>query len=169
MDSVRFEEEQKFHWLAFAVVYVVLLCALVAAGIAFLQAGETEKLRDAWWIPLLIALGLVVCLNVFHMRTTVTEDQVIVQFGRFFPMYRKRIPLANINSSRAVEYRPIRDAGGWGIRFGRFENKSCRFLNSRGSRGVLVETADLRYIIGSQVPEQLQRAIETVGSSSDVS
>jgi hypothetical protein len=169
MDTIRFEERQHFHWFAYATVILVLIGALVAAAVAFMQPGETQKLADAWWIPLLIVLGIAPALNVFQMRTTITDTQLVVQFGYLFPMYRKRIELDAINSSRMVEYRPIRDAGGWGIRFGRFEKQSCRFLNSRGNRGVLVETDDRRYIIGSQHPERLQRAIEAAANPAHVS
>jgi hypothetical protein len=167
MNHIRFEEKQSFHWLAYTAVIVALVVISVPAALAFMQPGETEKLGSAWWIPLIIALGLVAGLNVFQMCTTVTDTQLIVQFGYLFPMYRKRIKLDKIKSSRAVLYRPIRDAGGWGIRFGRFEGKACRFLNSRGDRGVLLETETHRYIIGSQDPEQLKIALEAAGDFPD--
>lgn len=169
MDTIRFEERQHFHWFAYAAVVLVLIGALAAAAVAFMQAGETQKLADAWWIPLLIVLGVVPALNVCQMRTTITDTQLVVQFGYLFPMYRKRIPLVAINSSRMVEYRPFRDAGGWGIRFGRFEKQSCRFLNSHGNRGVLAEADDRRHIIGSQHPERPQMAIEAAGNATRVS
>ena len=162
MTVSRFEEKQGFHWLAYAAVAAVLIGALAATIIAFMQPGESEKLSEAWWLPLLMALAFAVGLNVFQMRTTVTGEQLVVQFGYLFPMYRKRIPCNTIRETRVVEYRPLRDAGGWGIRFGRFEKEPCRFLNSRGNRGVLIETELKRYIIGSQKPEQLKGALDAV-------
>jgi hypothetical protein len=53
----------------------------------------------------------------------------------------------------------LRDAGAWGVRFGRFEGASCRHYNARGNRGVFLETSKRRYIIGSQNPERLHDAL----------
>ena len=102
------------------------------------------------------------------MRTRVDGHELVVQFGYCFPIYRKRIPLQEIRRARVVEYRPIRD-GGWGIRFGRFEQERCRFLNCRGNRGVLLETARLRCIVGSQQPERLLAAVKPGAAPSGMS
>ncbi len=160
MASVCFEERQGFHWFAYLATMGILIAMTAASLTAFTVSVEPVKPGEAWWVPLVIALGFLVILNVFYMRTTLSDGQILVQFGYLFPMYRKRIALSRIHHSRVVQYRPIRDAGGWGIRFGRFEKKSCRFLNSRGNRGLLIEMEDFRYIIGSQEPERLQAAIE---------
>jgi hypothetical protein len=159
MKGFVFEERQGFHWFAYAAVGAAIIGSLVASLIAFMTPGETEKLSEAWWLPLVIGLAFVAGINVFHMRTTVRSEQITVQFGYFFPMYRKRIPFDTVQKTRVVEYRPLRDAGGWGIRFGRFEKEPCRFLNCRGNRGVYVETEKRRYIIGSQKPEALRAAL----------
>jgi hypothetical protein len=109
-----------------------------------------------------------VSANVLFMRTTIDRHELMVQFGYCFPMYRKRIPLETILRARVVEYRPVRNAGGWGIRFGHFEKERCRFLNCRGNRGVLLETPRLRWIIGSQQPERLLSALKPeAGSASE--
>jgi len=161
MDPSLFEERQGFHWFAYATVLIAIAGTLVAAFVAFMVLREESlSIVEACWIPLLVAAGALLVLNILSMRTTIARNRLSVQFGRFLPIYRKHIAVHEINHSRVVDYRPLRDAGGWGIRFGRFERQSCRFLNCRGNRGVLIETHDQRYIIGSQEPERLQAALD---------
>ncbi|HQM48769.1 MAG TPA: hypothetical protein PLJ71_08775 [Candidatus Hydrogenedentes bacterium] len=160
MDPSHFEEKQGFHWFAYAAVLIAIAGTIVAAVVAFTAWEEDLGIVEACWIPLLAAAGALLVLNILSMRTTIAGNRLTVQFGRFFPIYRKHIAVHEINHSRVVDYRPLRDAGGWGIRFGRFERQSCRFLNCRGNRGVLIETHDQRYIIGSQEPERLQAALD---------
>jgi hypothetical protein len=53
-------------------------------------------------------------------------------------------------------YRPIRDYGGWGIRYGR----GGKAYNVSGNRGVMLELSDgQKLLIGSQRPEELANAI----------
>ena len=91
------------------------------------------------------------------MTTEVTPTEVRVWFG-WVPIYRRAVSISGIQSHAVVEYRPIADYGGWGIRAGR---DGERVLNARGNRGVRLELADgSRLLIGSQRPEELAETIE---------
>ena len=91
------------------------------------------------------------------MTTEVTPTEVRVWFG-WVPIYRRAVPITNIHAIEVVQYRPIVDYGGWGIRAGR---DGERVLNARGNRGVRLELADgTRLLIGSQRPEELAETIE---------
>jgi len=113
----------------------------------------------ASWVYLLPALVLMVVLGILTLRQTtiVTPQAVSVRFGW---LYRTRIPVSDLVQAVAVEYRPIRDYGGWGIRgIGR-----RRALNSRGNRGVLLTKSDgSTLLIGSQKPRDLLTALAAVG------
>jgi len=68
------------------------------------------------------------------------------------------VPITGIVRYRVVQYRPILDYGGWGIRAGR---DGERVLNARGDRGVRLELADgSSLLIGSQRPEELAETLE---------
>ncbi len=160
MNDVQFEEQQAFRWFVYAVVIVGLAGTVIGIEAALHLTGVGAEAGAIWWLHLWIVFPLAFGFNFLHMRTRVLGDELYVQFGYLFPIYRKRIPLKDIVEARIVEYRPLRDAGGWGIRFGRFEGAPCRFLNCRGRRGVLVQTQERSYIIGSQIPVQLHAALE---------
>ncbi|NLV43027.1 MAG: hypothetical protein GXY07_00850 [Candidatus Hydrogenedentes bacterium] len=99
-------------------------------------------------------------LNLFCLCTEIRQDIIYTRLGLLFPMLWRRIPLESVVDVREVHYRPLRDAGGWGYRRGRFDGKPCWYYTMRGDQGILVVTRDNRqHIVGSQTPEALARAI----------
>jgi hypothetical protein len=118
---------------------------------------ETQSFSP--WIYGIVFLVVAILAAVATMRQTtrVTPDAVTVRFGI---LYKTRIPIADVRQAEAVQYRPVRDYGGWGIRgFGR-----KRALNTRGNRGVLLTKADgSTILIGSQKPRELLAALSNAG------
>ena len=162
MEVMLYEERQRFALWVYVVVIGAVAGAIVAFGLAALGASEGGPARWLWLVVAAhVAVGAFVS-NILLVTTRVTNAEVYVRLGWLFPMIWKRIPLEDVIESRCVAYRPLRDAGGWGMRFGRFEGRSCRFYNARGHEGVLIETPKRLYIIGSQSPERLE-AERTLG------
>ena len=84
-------------------------------------------------------------------------DSVSVRYGF---LYETRIPLSQIALAEAVEYAPLREYGGWGIR----GSRRRRALNARGNRGVLLTRIDgSTLLVGSQRPRELLEALSRVG------
>jgi hypothetical protein len=148
----RFREVQRFRqpWL-----WVVLLLplAFVAVG-SFLWARDEPIPWETWALiggVTLLALGWFAVLRL----TTEVEDEALVL--QFVPLWKKkRIPYASIRSVEARTYRPLREYGGWGIRYGRQGGA----YNVSGDRGVQLQLDDgRRFLVGSQRPDELARAI----------
>ena len=157
-DDYLFVERQTLH-----PIVVVAAIALGVGGLALLVPipDADPAISADRGVPGMVMLAVsAFLLNILPMMTWVDRTEIRVQFGSLLPIYVKRIPIARIASARSVEYRPIRQAGGWGIRWGRFEGKPTRYLNARGSRGVLVEGEKLRFIIGSTFPEKFAEAVD---------
>ena len=77
---------------------------------------------------------------------------------RFIPFHRheRTYLFENILCVEAVQYRPIRDYGGWGIRIGR----NGRAYNVSGNMGVMINLKDGKtFLIGSQKSEVLAQII----------
>ncbi len=90
---------------------------------------------------------------VLKMITEVREDGVYIAF---VPITTRRVGFEEIETCEARTYRPIREFGGWGIKFGR----GGRAFNVSGNRGVQLKLIDgTRFLIGSQRPEPLAAAI----------
>jgi hypothetical protein len=76
---------------------------------------------------------------------------------RFFPLTHQNITFEDITRCEVRTYNPIREFGGWGIRY----RRGAKAYNVSGNRGVQLELANgKRLLIGSQRSEELARAIE---------
>jgi hypothetical protein len=156
----NFREEQRFAPWVYWIAIGTAIAGLAGPPIAAMLAKDPSAIIPVLLVELFVAVLMALPFNMLFIVTQVTEQQVVVSFGRWFTIYRKRIQLHDIQEARPVYYRPIWDAGGWGIRRGRFEGKRCAFLNARGDRGVfLVYGSEKHLVIGSQEPEQLADVI----------
>lgn len=157
MSRPSYIEEQFFAPWVYWLVSVLAVGGTILTTIALKKDHYSSF--SFWFFPVYLATLYVFVLNLLYLRIEVSEDLLRLRLGYFLPLGWKRIPLKDIRESRVVVYHPIRDAGGWGIRFGRFEGQFCRFWNARGNRGVFLRTAKHCYVIGSQQPEQLLLAL----------
>ena len=61
-----------------------------------------------------------------------------------------------------MRYRPLRDYGGWGIRYGR----NGKAYNISGNKGLMIEFRNgKRLMLGSREPEVLKMSIEQVATA----
>ena len=161
-----FHEEQYFDWRVYALIAVLELVGGLAVWSGSLATGA---LSPPSWLtsgrsnsPLaaVISLALPLLLTVYllQMTTEVTPTEVRVWYRLGSDLPPGGVDLEFSDSHAVVEYRPIVDHGGWGIRAGR---DGERVLTARGNRGVRLELADgTRLLIGSQRPEELAETIE---------
>jgi hypothetical protein len=102
-------------------------------------------------------VALLAALLTVRLTTTVTPDALSVRYGF---LYKTRVPLSEITLAEAVEYAPVREYGGWGIR----GSRRRRALNARGNQGVLVMRSDgSTLLVGSQRPRELLEALARAG------
>ncbi|MEL7233832.1 MAG: hypothetical protein AAGK74_05005, partial [Chloroflexota bacterium] len=69
---------------------------------------------------------------------------------------RREIPLSDIESVTARDYKPLREYGGWGVRF----RENNRAYTVRGYQGVELQLKNGRQVmLGSEDADALARAI----------
>ena len=159
-----FREEQFFDWRVYALIVAIELFAGYWIVWWTRNWGPVAALLAQRWsveftlgFVVAIAVPFLLVASMLQMTTEVTATELRVWFG-WIPIYRRSIAITNIPRSRVVQYRPILDYGGWGIRIGR---DGERVLNARGDRGVRLELADgTKLLIGSQRPEELAETLE---------
>lgn len=99
-------------------------------------------------------VGLPLLFGALTLITTVDRDGLTI---RFWPFPGRRIPWKEVVAARAITYRPLREFGGWGLRFG----TGRRAYTVSGNRGVeLTLTDGRRIVIDSRDPAGLQAALE---------
>lgn len=100
-------------------------------------------------------LGLPALFCAANLTTEVRPDGL---YYRFFPFHwsLQRIPAERLAGFAPHRYSPLRDYGGWGIRYA----SGGKAYNVSGNRGVMLELSDGRkLLIGSQKPEEMAEAM----------
>ncbi|NNL06640.1 MAG: hypothetical protein HKO86_02865 [Gammaproteobacteria bacterium] len=167
-----FHEEQQFRqpwvWLPLLIITLGLGCMFVYGLYVQLYLGQPWGDRPMTDSGLVITAMLSLALMggtvwLFYVLKLITRVDAEGVYVRFFPLTRKRIPFENITSCQARTYRPVREYGGWGIRFSR---KGMAY-NVHGNTGVqLTFKQGKPLLIGSQKPDQLAAVINAYLSRS---
>ncbi len=140
-----YEEDQKFSFLFMVGVCVFIVGIAILSGFMVSEGDRIMAILSVS-VPVLIIVALYQWIT---LRTTVTGDQLSIRMSPFGGM---DIALSDIQSVKVVRYDPIRDFGGWGIRFGR----KGRMYNARGNQAVkLIVDGSGTIFVGSQTPEKL--------------
>ena len=161
--NVYFREVQRFGQL-----WVWLLVALVA-GVAwygaFVQLIQkrpfgSNPAPDSLMVILWAVFGIGLPLLFTSLRL-VTEVRSEGVFVRFVPLHRtfQKFEREQIEKCEVATYRPLRDYGGYGIRYG-VQGKA---YNVSGNQGVRIHLSGKKAVlIGSHQPEQLASAIRSI-------
>lgn len=158
MNRTLYEETQRFAVWVYVIVALTMSAVIVGQFALLMNPPKNgDPLPPA--VPVITIVVTIVIANLLYMRVRVRENDVYAQLGFLFPMMWRRIGFDVLREHRVIKYRPLREAGGWGIRFGMFEGKPASFVNARGDRGVLLISDKRPLIIGSQDPERLAEAI----------
>ncbi len=159
--SPIFCEVQKFRQVW------ILVLVLVIAGMQWYAAVEQLLLHRPFGtnpvpdVPLTVfcvifGIGLPALFLFGKLITEVRDNGIILSFAPFHWIIRK-IRFMEVKQCEVRTYHPLREFGGWGIRFG------CKGMayNVSGDRGVQIELLNgKRLLIGSQRAEEFLRAIQ---------
>lgn len=114
----------------------------------------------AFYLPgLIIPLIVLLLFLIFRLDSEVRPDGVYV---RFFPLATKlkRYGWEEIDKAYIRTYSPLREYGGWGVRYG----AKGKALNVSGNQGLQLELKNnKRLLIGTRRPEALAQALTIAG------
>ena len=144
-----YREVQRFRqWW----IWLILVPVVGAAWWAFVQqilGGQPFGSNPGpdwvvWLVFVLFGLGLPVLLLAARLVIEVNATELDL---RYVPFRRRRIPLGDVQDHEAVTFRPIREWGGWGIRWARGRGWA---YTVRGDRGVQLHlSGGAKLLVGS--------------------
>jgi hypothetical protein len=158
--TVFFREEQRFNqwWLWLLILIPVAMVWYGAIQqLVFGKAYGDNPSSDIGMAIVLVLFGVLLPLFMYSLKLIieVQQDGLYVRFYPFHLSFR-HYPYESINTYKVREYSPLKEYGGWGIRYGR---KGMAY-NVSGNRGVQLEFNNGKsLLIGSQKPEELERYI----------
>ena len=161
--EVFFKEEQIFRQLWLWAI-IILASTIPWIGMIF-QVILGHKFGNNpgpdWLIILMwlvFGIGLPIFFYSLKLITEVRKDGIYL---RYFPFHRKFkiFHYTEIESYAAREYKPIREYGGWGIRY----VIGGIAYNVYGNKGLqLILKSKKKILIGTQKPEEFYKAINKV-------
>lgn len=158
----RYQEFVSFHPLVRA-LYLALIVIFVLSALGD-KAGSTLFYGHIVIGCLIVGLGLI-----FGRLLIELDEKNLTMTWGYLGWPKTRIPLAIIEKSETIGYKPLRQFGGWGIRCGRVRGQVTGCYSMRGNRGVLLSlNTEIRvtlartrqFLVGSMKPERLQQALE---------
>ncbi|MDC0204333.1 hypothetical protein OAJ65_00895 [Flavobacteriales bacterium] len=144
--SALFEEKQKFTqwWL-----WVILL------SFPIISVGPFDENAINLY-HVLIGLAIPLLFYLFELRIKVNEDGLHYQFSPFHLKFHA-IKMYEIESFKAMKYSPLKEYGGWGIRYG-FKGKAYNMSGNKGVKIFLKNGSNIMF--GSQKHKELAKALK---------
>lgn len=162
-----FREVQKFNQWWFQAIVLLTTAFIWYSAIVQLVYGKPvgdDPMSDNSMIVMWLAFGILfpVFMNSLRLVVEVRNNGLYFQFYPFHFSF-KHTPFDEIKNYQARDYRPLRDYGGWGVRYG----LGGKAYTTSGSRGVLFEFSNgKRLMLGSQKADEfaaaMSMAIDTV-------
>jgi hypothetical protein len=148
----QFNETQRFtQWWLWLI--------LIGSWVLLISTLATEPRQTT--ISYILSLGVGMLLPVFfwQMRlvTRITAEGIYV---RFIPFHFKEqfYPWDSIESAQVRTYSPLKEYGGWGIKYG--FNGQGKVYNVAGNQGLqLIFKSGEKLLIGTQKPTEIQAAV----------
>jgi hypothetical protein len=164
-----YTEKQKFRQAWLLLLLIVPVLAVISTfsfgfykQIILGQPFGDKPMSDSGLIVtyslVLVVLGGLIALFLFAELTTQIDREGV--HYRFFPFHFKfhLIPREMIEKAEVVTYKPLRDYGGWGIRFG----SKGKAYNVRGDKGLQLSLQNGRQILfGTQNERELEIFLKT--------
>jgi Family of unknown function (DUF6141) len=116
----------------------------------------------------LILIGIIVLIPVlvFLWIKMITEIRTDGIYYKMHPLMGfKKIAASEIKNWEVKEYSPLKEFGGWGIRFST-KKGGGKAINVKGKHGLQLElNSGKKILIGSQDPEKIKAAMQKLLSS----
>ena len=147
-----FKETQRFTqwWL-----WLILIFSWGSMIYAFISEKPTLNVANS--ISGVIMCALPILFWQMRLITRITDEGIYV---RFIPFHFKEqfYPWDSIESAQVRTYSPLKEYGGWGIKFG--FNGQGKVYNVSGNEGLqLVFKSGEKLLIGTQKPAEIQAAV----------
>ncbi|MEN0005337.1 MAG: hypothetical protein AAF798_14390 [Bacteroidota bacterium] len=161
MQAPLFTEQQHMRqwWLqlVLAVPAILVIWALVQQLVFGVNFGNNPMSDMSLFLMAALVFGLSGLLWTANLKTEYTAKHL--QY-RFFPFHWKdqHLNWSEVKQATLLRYRPIKDYGGWGLRY---SVKNGKAFNVSGSLGLRIETKGGKKILfGTQDPEAIRKVFK---------
>ena len=161
-ENILFTEKQKFNqwWLwAFLLGINGLTLFGLIKQLVFRESFGSKPMGDMGLILFTMFLGLFTYLfTKIELITQITNEGIAIKFSPFHRQF-KFFKWSEISKCYIRTYSPLKDYGGWGIKYGSLGI----VYNVSGNQGIQLEFLDNRNIlIGTNKPDEVNAVLRLV-------
>lgn len=151
-----YKETQRFdQWWLRLLLAGVFIVSMLPLYMMYHEDGFEQDYN--WVIFLTVGITFAVVFLFFILRLETKINAQGIHY-RFFPLPEKQIPWQDIKECYVRQYSPLKEFGGWGIRFG-FNGKA---YNVKGNKGIqLVLKSSKKILIGTQNETEVKNVINS--------
>jgi len=139
--------------------FIALMIGISLFLIAIFISSMLSRKHILNLLPLLIAP--IITAFIVNMRLEIKiQDNML--FYKLFPLHMKwrTLDISSLSNVNSIQYMPLRNYGGWGLRYGK--DGEVAYIMS-GNKGVRVFTSSgKRILFGSQKPDELAHVLENL-------
>lgn len=169
MNNIIHKEIQYFRktaWLFFVIPFWIFIVAASVYGlysqfilkIPFGVLHSDAMLLFTTFFSVTVVTLLLIIFLIGRLEVIVTDKGLYYRYVPFFNKFRLIKPIEILHYETRV-YKPLREFGGWGIRYSIKQKTNC--YNVRGNLGLYIELKNgKRILFGSQEPHKLKFAID---------
>jgi hypothetical protein len=159
MSKVYFKEVQHFNqwwiWVIIAFCWGFWIWQFVQQIIMGIPFGDNPMSDLGVILTGIFPVAISLLFKLLTLETVVDDEGVKCRFMPFQRKYKIFRP-EEIEHFEVRKYSPIKDFGGWGIRYGR----NAKAFNVGGNQGLFLELKGRKnFMIGTQVPDSLRHAV----------
>ncbi|HMF71234.1 MAG TPA: hypothetical protein VK616_07145 [Flavitalea sp.] len=163
--EILFVERQRFNQIWHLILIIAINGLLLFACYKQIIKGERFGMNSLSNIGLVVLTILCFIISVLILKFLILETKITNEgvFVRFYPFHRKFIhyPWKIISQAFITSYHPMREYGGWGLRYKPF--KAAKAYNVSGNKGLqLVFVNGRKLLIGTQKEHELQGVLEII-------
>ena len=159
-----FYERQKFcqhwFWLLIILAFGIPMISLIKQWVQNNNPTSDKELIMSILIFLALTVIFVSLFIIMRLETVITTDGVSV---RFFPIHRsfRNYRWEDITTYSVKEYSPLKEFGGWGIRFRMGRNAIAYSIS--GNYGLQLELKNgKRILIGTKKQYEMEQALKKI-------
>ena len=144
--------------------YMLIIVGLGMLAMAvFAPFPDDAPAAVAWGLKaMLLFFGVLTIVMTPGVRLKAFPEYIDVRYG-ITPWIGFRLDNDKIVSIRAVEYNPMKDFGGWGIKGGFGEWKGwTAFTASITNKALAIETTEKKYLVGCPNPEEAETMLKNI-------
>lgn len=160
--AVFFSETQKFDkWYHWALILLAPAICCITFIFAYTEVTQNEKETAVigFLISTVIFVLIIVWFLVMKLETEIDENSIRVNF-KAMPFGKRTIPYSELKSIELINYSPLTDYGGWGLKYSISGKGWC--YNVSGNDGIkIIYKTGKSLLIGTQKPEAFKEILDS--------